>query len=305
MALTDAQVAAFTRCAKTVFKEQFKTMQDDSWKQIVTIVPSTKASETYSWFGATPKMREWIDERKPTGLADYEYTLKNTKYEASIEVARTAIADDETGQAILRIRELADEANRFPMEKAIETLVGGTAAECYDGQYFFGSDHSEGDSGTQDNLTASALTSATLSTARAAMWRYKDDKGKPMNVVGDTLVVPPELEATALELVGAPMVDRYTTSSATKEPTMNIHKGKYSVIVTPHITDVDSWYLLATNGSMRPLIYQERDPVRFDQRASGSDSDQAFMRDTFLYGVSSRFGMGYGDWRRAIANVPD
>ena len=305
MALTDAQVAAFTRCAKTEFKKEYETVKDDSWKQIVMTVPSTKASETYNWFGATPKMREWVDERQPTGLADYEYTLKNTKYEASIEVARTAIEDDETGQAIMRIRELADEAQRFFMDKTIETLVGGAAALCYDGQYFFDNNHAEGDSGTQDNLTTSELTSATLSTARATMWRYKDDRGKPMNLVGDTIVVPPELEATALELVGSPLVDRYTSSSGTKEPTMNIHKGKYNVIVTPYITDVDSWYLLATNGTMRPLIYQERDPVRFEQRASGNDSDQAFLRDTFLYGVSSRFGLGYGDWRRAIANVPN
>ena len=83
---------------------------------------------------------------------------------------------------------------------------------------------------------------------------------------------------------------------------MNVHKGQYKVIVTPFITDTDSWHLLATKRVTRPLIYQNRMPTDFV--ALEGNSEAGFMRDEYLYGVKNRFEIGYGDWRLAYANVP-
>jgi len=70
-------------------------------------------------------------------------------------------------------------------------IVNGASSVCYDGQYFFDNDHSEGDSGTQSNALSGAAATGTQPTAAeaeaalmacvAAILGYKDDQGEPMN----------------------------------------------------------------------------------------------------------------------------
>lgn len=294
-----------TKGLRTIFFDEFKKDDLTGWDRIVTQIPSDSKSETYAWLGSTPTMREWVSERMPKALRENAYSIENKKFEASISVTREALEDDQYGQIKIRTQQLAEAARYFRAERTFEVLVAGTAGTygtCYDGQFFFDVDHSEGNSGTQSNDGTSALTSASLSATRAAMARFKDDQGKSMGIIGDTLIVPPELEATALEITGAELVARYTASGTDKMPTTNIHRGRYNVITTPTITDADSWYLTCTTRVTKPLIFQDRVPVEFG--ALESESDAGFMRDEYVYGVRTRFAVGYGDWRLAYVNIP-
>lgn len=290
---------------RTVFFNEYDKPTYSGFEEITTEIGSTSDKETYGWLGSTAQMREWLDERMPKALRENSFSITNKKFEASLAVSKDALDDDQYGQIVIRVRQMAEAARNYYAERAFTILAAGNAATygtCYDGQNFYSDTHSEGDSGTQDNLGSSALTSASLSAARTAMMRMKDDRGKPMGIIGDTLVVPPELEATALEIIGADRVERYTASGTDKMPDMNIHKGQYKVIVTPFITDIDSWHLLATKRVTRPLIFQNRMPTDFV--ALEGNSEAGFMRDEYLYGVKNRFEIGYGDWRLAYANVP-
>jgi phage major head subunit gpT-like protein len=287
---------------KTIFFKEYNRQVNDDWRKIVTEVPSTKASETYAWLGSTPAMREWVDERMPASLAEHGFQIDNKKWEASISVSKDALDDDQYGQIRVRVQQLAEASRDFYRVKAFDTIVGGTATECYDGQYFFDNDHSEGSSGTQDNLNTLELTSENLTATRADMMRFKDDKGNVMGISGDILLVPPELEATALEIVGAETIERYTASGTDKQPTLNVHKGRYQVVVTERITDEDSWYLICGNRVTKPVIFQNRQATEFAQLEANSET--GFTRDEYLYGVKNRFNMGLGDWRLAYANVP-
>lgn len=287
---------------KTIFFEEYNREVNDDWKQIAMEIPSTKSSESYAWLGATPGMREWVDERMPKALAEHGFEVENKKWESSLAVSADALDDDQYGQITIRVKQLAEAARDFYGTKAFATLVAGASTVCYDGQYFFDNDHSEGQSGTQDNLGSTALSSESLSAARAAMMRFKDDQGNALKINGDVLVVPPELEATALEIVGAETIQRYVASGTDKRPMLNIHKGRYTVVTTPEITDTDSWYLVCGNRVTKPIIFQNRKPTTFD--ALESNSDTGFNRDEYLYGVKNRFNMGLGDWRLAYANVP-
>lgn len=292
--------------AKATFNKEFREgVVDETWKGICTEVTSTKSKETYAMLGATPKMREWLDERMPKVIREYGFEILNKKYEASIAITEEAIEDDQTGQIMLAIKDLANEARRYPGERAMEVLVGGVDNKCYDGQYFFDTDHAEGDSGVQSNKLTLELTADNLATVRAKMLRYKNDKGKPMGIVGDTLIVPPELEMTALELIGASEIARYTASGTDRTPTINVHKGKYTVIVNPWITDVDSWYFSCNNRPTKSLIYQVRRKPRFiTLGGTGSVSDDWFNSGVIKMGVDSRFAVGYGNWRYCVACIP-
>ncbi len=291
--------------AKATFNKEYAQPVDNTFRDLCTEVTSTSAKEIYAAIGATAPMREWKSGRQPRELKEFGFEIVNKDWEASVRIHQNAIDDDQLGGIMLSIKDMANEATRHKGELAMQTIVAGTETECYDGQYFFDTDHAEGDSGTQSNKLTNELTSANLAIARAKMMRFKNDKGKPMNIIADSLVVPPELEKTALELVGSPNVERYVASGTDSQPTINVHQGKYKVITNPFITDVDSWYLGCTKRPTKPLILQNRRELRFDVLGGPEKATETWYNTGFIdMGVSARYNIGPGNWRLMIANIP-
>jgi len=290
---------------RTVFFEAYEAAASE-WERIATVVPSEHDTEKYAWLGSVPKMREFKDERVPAGLLEHDYSIKNKTWEASIAVDRAALEDDQYGQIKLRVQGLGEEARRHQDELVFGLMKDGFASLCYDGQYFFDTDHSEGDSGTQSNKGTDALASSSLQGAITAMSKFKDDKGKPMGIVPDTLVVAPDLKWTALELVGSPVVvvkvgeGTAGTGATAPTPYRNVLEGLLDVVVSPYLTDTNDWLLLCTRRVVKPIIFQSRVPVEF--AALEANSENGFMRDQYVYGVRARYNVGFGLWQMAYGS---
>lgn len=282
-----------------VFQNEYGRPVDNSWMQLCTEMNSTKASEKYGFLGANPSMREFKDERQPSGFQEQAFTIANKKYESTISISTDALDDDQYGQIALQVRRLGETVRQYKEEVAYTVIGEGdqsTYGLCYDGKTFFANDHAEGTYYTtaQDNLGSSVLSQSSLSATRAIMMGFRDDRGNKLKIVPDTLIVPPELEDTALQLTKSATVDA--------SGNVNVNQGRYKVLVTPFITDTDSWILAKTNGVMKPLIYQNRQEAVF--QALEGNTETGFMRDEYMYGVKCRFAFGYGDWRNAYMHVP-
>jgi phage major head subunit gpT-like protein len=181
-------------------------------------------------------------------------------------------------------------------------LANGTSTVCHDGQYFFDTDHSEGDSGVQSNKNNAPLSSMALQDAITSMSRFKDDRGKVLGIVADTLVVPPDLQWIALELLNSTYYpDMVAAATGSQKLSANPLKGKLNLVVSPYLTDTNNWYLLATNWIVRPIIFQSRVPIEF--AALEGTSENGFMRDEYVYGVRARYNVGFGLWQTAYANI--
>lgn len=282
---------------KTVFFEAMDAAVGD-YERIATIVPSESDEETYPWLGAVPSMREFKDERMPLGLLEHDYTIRNKTWESSIAVERAAIEDDKYGQIKLRVQSLAREAKRHVDELVFTLLAGGFAATCYDGQFFFDTDHVSGESGTQSNKATSALDAAALQAAVTAMMKFKDDRGRFLGVVPDLLVVPPDLQWSAMELLESTYWPE--EGATTQRMASNVLKGKLDLLVSPYLTDTNDWFVLSTKGVIKPVILQTRTPVEF--AALEADSESGFMRDQYIYGVRARYNAGYGLWQMAYGS---
>ncbi len=282
---------------KTVFFEALDATSGD-YERIATIVPSESDQETYAWLGAVPAMREFADERMPLGLLEHDYTIRNKTWESSIAIERAAIEDDKLGQIKLRVMSLARETKRHMDELSFGLLRNGFATTCYDGQYFFDTDHSEGESGTQSNKATDALSAESLQAAITAMMKFKDDRGKLLGVSPDLLVVPPDLQWTAMELLESTYWPGEGT--ATANTASNVLKGKLDLLVSPYLTDTSDWFVLSTKGILKPIILQSRTPIEF--AALEADSESGFMRDEYVYGVRARYNAGYGLWQMAYGS---
>lgn len=268
-----------------------------NWKDMVVELKSTKAEESYGWLGGTPRLQEWVDQKKPGALAEYGFTAKNKDYEATLQVDRNAIDDDQYGQTLVRARGMGEQAV-IDMERLFAVFVEtGTTVLCYDGQYFFDTDHSEGLSGTQSNYTSSgaALSAANAKTIISTMEEYKDDKGLSSGITPTHIMVPPTLKWTALALFDPKVV------SVTTDPATAVLNGALNVIVNPYLTKAgtaanSAYYIMDLSKAMKPFIFQNRKPITFV--ALDKDDDlNAFMTRTLYYGVEARFAFVFGDWR--------
>ncbi|MCU0843050.1 MAG: Mu-like prophage major head subunit gpT family protein, partial [Thiobacillaceae bacterium] len=183
-------------------------------------------NELYAWLGQAPTPREMIGGRQPVTLSQNAYQIANKRWESSITVPLLHWRKDKTGQIQVRVQELA---RRYGVHKArlISTLkLAGHNTLCYDGQYFYDTDHPE--SGTSQSNLLSADISAypcthhgtttaptpcemahAIMAAIAAMLGYKDDRGEPMQEEASEflVMVPATLWLAAITAVGAKVLD--------------------------------------------------------------------------------------------------
>lgn len=111
------------------------------WSKVATLVPSSTRANDYGWLGKIPGMREWIGDRQINNLKQHDYSIKNKSFESTIGVDRDDIADDQYGIYSPMMEMLGQNASEHPDELIFDLLANGFATECYDGQYFFDTDH--------------------------------------------------------------------------------------------------------------------------------------------------------------------
>ena len=138
----------------TGFKGAFNTGFEgapSAYKKIAMTVPSSTREEQYGWLGQFPKMREWIGSRIIWNLSASNFTIKNLDFELTVEVSRNDIEDDRYGIYAPLFQELGRSAAEKPDELIFHLLSNGFSEVCYDGQYFFDTDHPV----TVDNVATS------------------------------------------------------------------------------------------------------------------------------------------------------
>ena len=140
MIVTSATLAAI----RTGFNKKFedaKTKAEPMFGAVATTVPSTTKSNTYGWLGQWPGFREWIGDRVLNSLKEHGYTVTNKDFESTVEVDRNDIEDDNLGVYGPMMEEMGYAAAVFPDELVFPLLKSGFTNICYDGQYFFDTDH--------------------------------------------------------------------------------------------------------------------------------------------------------------------
>ena len=194
---------------------------ESQYKRIATVVPSSTRESRYGWLGKMPNMREWLGPRLIQGLAEHDYAIKNKDFELTIGVDRNDIKDDNLGIYEPMFVEMGESTAAHPDLLTFGALKDGFTTECYDGQYFFDTDHP---------VIAEDGSMTTVANT---------DGGS-----------------------GAP------------------------------------WFLLSTNRSLKPMIFQDREKPMFVAKDNPKDHN-VFMNKEFVYGTDARYNVGFGFWQMA------
>lgn len=267
----------------------------DTVGQFVTTINTTQPVQKYPLMDPAPMMREFLDERRPSGLSVHSMSIEDKVFESTIAVDRRAMEDDQLDLIRLRVRELANRVAHHRHQMVVQLLTNGSSVVGYDGESLLSETHSI--RGTNySNLIQYQLSDYSLRQATSQMMSIPDSEGVPLGIVPDTLLVGPSTMWTALQLVES-------ETAASPNGVTNVFKGRMKVIVTPFISG-NQWYLLDTKRPMRSVILQQRSdvPVEFTALDRTSGSESAFMRDRYFYGVRARYNVGPGLWQTVIGS---
>jgi phage major head subunit gpT-like protein len=147
------------------------------------------------------------------------------------------------------------------------------------------------DSTTQANEGTLSLTKDNVRSTRQSMMAFVDDRGDKLNVMPDTLLVPPELEDDALVIV------RSSQDPTSANNAINPQSGRFSVATWHYLTDSNAWFMLDSGRMKRDLIWYERIPVEFG-REEDFDTFQAKFR------AYMRYSRGFRDYRFIFGQNP-
>ena len=274
---------------------------------------SDQSSEEYAWIGQSPVMREWVGGRNAKGFTENNLTINNKHFEATIEVLLKDLRRDKSGQVMTRVQDLARRTNAHWASLLSTLIANGASTACYDGQYFFDTDHSEGSSGAQSNdidVDISGLPVATAGTTTAPavaemqfaiangiqqIMSFKDNQGEPMNSDASEfmVMVPVSFMNTALQAVATPVQVAETQSA------LAAMKGQFglSVVVNPRLTWTTQLALFRTDSYLKSFIRQEETGVSLKIKGYGSEYE--FDNDAHQYGVDTWRNVGYGYWQNS------
>ncbi len=224
MILNTAGISSLFKSFNAAFQKAFAGAASQ-WQKIATKIPSSSEQNLYAFLGYFPKMREWLGDRQLKNMKASNYSLVNKQFESSVAVPKNKIEDDTFGIFAPMFEFMGDSAARHGDELVFAALAAGATSLCYDGQYFFDTDHPVIVDGVAD--TAS---------------NYDSTGGGNL------------------------------------------------------------WALLDTTRPLKPLIYQERQPIKFVALTKESD-ESVVMRNEFIYGADGRAAAGYGLWQMAFGSL--
>lgn len=123
------------------------------WQRFATRVPSSTSKNVYAWLNQFPKFREWVGDRVVKSLSADGYEIANKSYEATVGVKRDAIDDDQWNVYGPMMEMMGNAASTFPDDKLFDLVKNGFATKCFDGQYFFDTDHPVGEPGSEVSVS--------------------------------------------------------------------------------------------------------------------------------------------------------
>ena len=263
-----------------------------TWDKVATRVPSSTKEQEYAWLGQFPQMREWIGSREIQQLMQHGYTIRNKTYESTIAVKREDIEDDNYGTYGSIFTRLGEAAAQHPDTLIWGLLMNGFAEKCYDDKAFFSDQHPVSKGVKASNVLRNALSRESYETARTMIMSQVGENGKSLKIIPDTLFVAPANESMGRKILECEFI------AGTSNPLY--HTATLEVI--PDLAEnPKQWFLACTKKALKPMIFQEREKIRFQSFVNEND-EHVFMKNEYLYGARGRHNAGFGFWQFMVGS---
>jgi phage major head subunit gpT-like protein len=109
--------------------------------KVAMTVPSSTKEQTYGWMGKLPRIREWVGPRVIQNISESSYAIKEKPFELTVGVDRDDIETDNLGIYSTLFEAMGEATIMDPEQLIWDLLKAGFTTNCYDGQFFFDTDH--------------------------------------------------------------------------------------------------------------------------------------------------------------------
>lgn len=171
-------------------------------------------------------------EIKHGTVGEETFTNQVETYGKMLSITREDIINDDLGALTAVPRLLGTGAG--------DALNDVFWADWLDDASFFSTGNANYITGAGTTLQISQLDALNLKFAKQTK-----PNGKPLGMTPSILLVPPELWATALELMQSTTINTGGAATATQVPNKNIWAGRFQVVMSAYLTSATAWYLLA------------------------------------------------------------
>lgn len=237
----------------------------------------------------------------------YEETFTHHEFARGIVIERKLIDDNRIQSALDSAGMLGDSAFRIREKAAANVFINAFSSATSETLDDYGTDATGPDavalcstahprnpldtSTTDTNEGTLALSAANLSTTRQNHMALVDMNGDLLNVMPDELLVPPELEDTALIAV------RSAQDPDSANNAINPQAGRYQIITWHYLTDANSWFLMDSGLRRQHLRWFNRVPLEFGREVD-FDTFQAKFK------AYMRWSLGWTDYRWVYGQNP-
>lgn len=243
-------------------------------------------------FGDFPEFDGTVEYDRP--YEGYSKVYEFPEYAKGFQITRKLYDDDDTNTINSKPEQLGTRAARKKEQHAAAvfnnaftaTYTGPDGVSLCDDEHPAQSyEESGGSEGVQyrSNVGTLALSHSALQTTKNLMRDTRDDRNFRIGIVPDLLLVPPEKEELAWQLIQSPLV----VNSSDENP--NIHQGRYKLMVWDELTNEDAWFLIDSRYMKMFLKWFDRVPLEF---AMTEDFDTLVAK----YRAYMRYECGWSDW---------
>lgn len=207
-------------------------------------------------------------------------TLRPVKYGLGVSISEEAAEDGKFDEIADLIKKLAKSARESQEIQAMNIFNNAfTSTTTSDGVALVSASHTLPSGGTFSNtITAADLSDTSLEDALVAFeTQFVGDSGIIYSMKPRNLIVHPDNKRLAMELIGSEL--RTGIVSNTNVNNMNsLREDGLRVVSSPHLTDLDSWFITAEAQDTGLRIVSRKD---IETKAAGPDA--GFQNDAIYY----------------------
>jgi len=279
---------------ETALKEQ-----PPIWRKYYNIENSerrTEITQSFTELGDVPEKEEGATYATDLIRAGHQKSVTHTEFGLGFEMTETAGEDDRYKVLKRNAKYLAYSARYVEEKRAANPLNNGFSTELSsDGVSNFNSTHVLGNGNTTRNILATASDLSWNSLQQAMIdvqTQTLSDGGRFVLPITEwDLIVPPALEFTAARIVTSTLLPGVADNDK------NVLKDRrtFNIVVNPHLTDTDAWFLLAADKSRHGLTSYTRIPITMvpamvDARTGNTIYKVRFRRSWFWGQWQNSFG---------------
>lgn len=304
MQINAAKIDEFFQRLDFAYSKALETVPS-FWKQIATEIASNGEQNVYPFLSMIPGLREWLGPRIINNVAARAFTVPNKHWEMTNAIDRNKFEDDTYGFYTALMPMMAQQVAEWRDRELARVVEAGTTSLCWDGQFFFDTDHpvdpDNASAGTNSNKLVGAsydISAAdpvvAFQNMRAAMMLWKREDGQQLGTLGNLIMCHANEERYARQVAEALNTPQVYGSNTAAAATSNVFMGKVDVLVNPYLTVTAGkpWYLLCTNRGINPFIWQNRQAPNFVTRTNVTD-ENVFKLRQYEYGVDLRGAASY------------